>query len=76
MSRHLHLLRGDSADVAAAAIAAAAAQPDTSLTVVLLDAMAAPALPAGIRVLRLGANGLDHGGLLALIFESDRVVSW
>jgi hypothetical protein len=49
--------------------------PDATVTVVMLDGSAPPILPPGARLLRLG-EGLDHAGLLDLIFESDHVISW
>ena len=76
MPSHLHLLKADSGLLAAPVIESAARQPHTSVTVVLLDDTGAPALPPGVRVLRLGAGGLDHAALLDLIFESDHVISW
>jgi hypothetical protein len=76
MASHLHLLTVEASPLAVAAIASAAGQPEASVTVVLLDGVPEPPLPAGARVLRLGAGGLDHGALVELIFSSDHVISW
>jgi hypothetical protein len=73
MARYLHLLKADTPALAPAVIRQAA--PDAILTVVMLDGSAPPSLPPGARLLRLG-EGLDHAGLLDLIFESDHVISW
>jgi hypothetical protein len=64
MARFLHLIKRDSPPLASGA----------EVIVVLLDG-AAPDLPAGVAVKRLGAD-LDHDKLLDLIFESDHVVTW
>ena len=73
MARYLHLLKADAPALASAVIGAPT--PDASVTVVVLDGSAPPALPPGPCLLRLG-EGLDHAGLLDLIFESDHVISW
>jgi hypothetical protein len=73
MARYLHLLKADAHALASAVIGAPT--PDASVTVVMLDGSAPPTLPPGARLLRLG-EGLDHAGLLDLIFESDHVISW
>ena len=76
MASYLHLLRADSAPVAASAIETSSREPGAQVTVVLLDGAAAPALPDGVRVRRLAHGDLDYAGLLELIFAHDRVVSW
>ncbi|HET7875136.1 MAG TPA: hypothetical protein VFN71_06380 [Methylomirabilota bacterium] len=76
MARFLHLLKGDSAPLAGPVIAQNASDSGARVTVVLLDSGAAPSVPAGVEVRRLGRDGFDHSALLDLIFESDHVVSW
>lgn len=76
MPHTLHLLKADSQPLAGPVIAESGREPGSVVTVVLLDAAAAPSLPQGVRVLRLGEGALDHAGLLDLIFEADRVVVW
>lgn len=76
MPTQLHLVKADSCPLAAPVIETAARQPATTVTVVLLDEAHPPALPAGVRVLRLGDAGLDYPRLLDLIFEHDRVMVW
>jgi len=76
MAAFLHLLKCDSADMAAPVIEANRREPDARVTVVLLDASAAPALPAGVTVRRLADGDLDYAGLLDLIFAHDHVVTW
>lgn len=73
MARYLHLLKADAPALARAVIGRAA--PDATITVVMLDASVPPVLPPGARLLHLG-QGLDHAGLLDLIFEADHVISW
>ncbi len=75
MPTQLHLVKADSVPLAGTVIESAARQPGTTVTVVVLDDASPPPLPAGVRVLRMGA-GLDYPGLLDLIFEHDRVVLW
>jgi hypothetical protein len=74
MSRFLHLIKRDSPPLAAVIVARQLQESGAEVTVVLLDG-AAPHLPAGVAVKRLGAD-LDHDKLLDLIFESDHVVTW
>ena len=76
MATFLHLLKRDSADMAAPVIEANRREPDARVTVVLLDAAAAPPLPAGVTVRRLADGDLDYAGLLDLIFAHDHVVTW
>jgi len=72
--RILHLMKRDSPPTAAAVVGRELQDPRAEITVVLLDD-AAPSLPSGLAIKRLGAD-LDHAKLLDLIFESDRVVTW
>ncbi len=74
MRRTLHLLTGPPA-VALAAIEQQHREPGTAVTVVLLHGAAAPPLPDGVAVRRVGRD-LGYGKLLELIFESDQVVTW
>ncbi|MGH7309252.1 MAG: hypothetical protein ACREK6_11210 [Candidatus Rokuibacteriota bacterium] len=46
-----------------------------AVTVALLHGVAGPALPAGVRILRVPGD-LAYDGLLELIFASDHVVTW
>jgi hypothetical protein len=73
MARYLHLLKADAPALAPEVIGHPA--PDATVTVVMLDGSVPPPLPPGARLLRLG-EGLDHAGLLDLIFEADHVISW
>jgi len=73
MARYLHLVRRDSGALAGPVITGA--EPGAEVTVVLLEGGAAPPMPAGARVLRLG-DGLDYAGLLDLVFASDHVIAW
>jgi hypothetical protein len=72
----LHLVSADAGPLAAPVIERTAGEPDTAVTVVLLDGAGAPTLPPTVRVLRLGSGGLDYAALLDLIFASDRVIAW
>lgn len=72
----LHILKADSAALAAPVIDAASREPDTRITVVLLHGAAAPSLRPGITVRRVVDGDLDYAGLLDLIFAADRVVTW
>ena len=76
MAGFLHLLKRDSAAMAASIIEANRREPDARVTVVLLDASAAPTLPTGVTVRRLADGDLDYAGLLDLIFAHDHVVTW
>jgi len=76
MARYLHLLKSDSAPLAGAVIEGTGREPDSLVTVVLLDDAPPPALPDGARVMRLGDPAPDYSRLLDLIFESDRVICW
>lgn len=75
MAHTLHLLKADAPPLAPAAIARTAAVPGAEVTVVLLDAVPAPALPPSVPVHRLGVD-LDHAGLLELVFAADHVIAW
>ncbi|MBI2527706.1 MAG: hypothetical protein HYV93_17205 [Candidatus Rokubacteria bacterium] len=76
MPRYLHLLKSDSGQLAAPVIESIGREPDSSVTVVLLDDAPPPPLPHTARLLRLGDAPLDYSGLLDLIFEADRVIVW
>ena len=76
MAAYLHLLKGDSAALAAPVIASNLREADARVTVVLLEGAAAPALPAGVTMRRLAPGDLDYAGLLDLIFAHDHVVTW
>jgi len=76
MPTFLHLLKRDSACLAAPVIEANSREAGATVTVVLLDGAEAPTLPPTVRVRHLSASDLDYSALLDLIFESDRVISW
>ena len=76
MATFLHLLRGDSAALAGPVIEASLREADARVTVVLLDAAAAPSLPAGVAVRHLAPGDLDYAGLLDLVFAHDHVITW
>ena len=76
MASFLHLIKRDSAEMAASVVEANRREPDARVTVVLLDGAAAPALPAEVTVRRLADGDLDYAGLLDLIFAHDHVVTW
>ena len=76
MAGFLHLIKGDSASLAASVIEANRREPNARVTVVLLDGAAAPSLPADVTVRRLADGDLDYAGLLDLIFAHDHVVTW
>jgi hypothetical protein len=75
MARFLHLLKGDSAALAAPIIEANSREPGSAVTVVLLGGAAPAVLPPGVSLRRLGAD-LDYPALLDLIFEADHVMTW
>ncbi len=75
MATFLHLLRTDSAALAAPVIESHRQEPGAEVTVVLLDGVTMSTLPPGIGLRRLGAD-LDYSALLDLIFQSDHVISW
>ncbi len=76
MPTFLHVLKGDSAPLAAPVIEASAREPGAKVTVVLLDDTTPPSLPPSVTVRRLSPGDLDYSSLLDLIFQSDRVISW
>jgi hypothetical protein len=76
MAAFLHLIKADSAEMAGSVIESNLREPDARVTVVLLEAVAAPALPAGVTVRRLAEGDLDYAGLLDLIFAHDHVITW
>ena len=76
MARVLHLWKADAPAFAAEVLGAAVAAPGDEHTLVCLDGASAPALPAAVRVRRLAPDDLDYAGLVALIFDADRVIAW
>ncbi len=76
MATFLHLVKRDSAALAGPVIESSRREADARVTVVLLDAAAAPSLPAGVTVRRLAPGDLDYAGLLDLIFAHDHVITW
>ncbi|MGH7365280.1 MAG: hypothetical protein ACREKQ_07435 [Candidatus Rokuibacteriota bacterium] len=76
MAAFLHLVKGDSAALAAPVIEGNLREAAARVTVILLDGAAPLALPAGVTVRRLGPGDLDYPGLLDLIFSHDHVITW
>jgi hypothetical protein len=76
MATFLHLVKRDSAALVGPVIESSFREADARVTVVLLDAAAAPSLPAGVAVRRLAPGDLDYAGLLDLIFAHDHVITW
>ena len=76
MAGFLHLVKGDSAALAAWVIEANRRERGAHVTVVLLGGAAAPPLAADVTVRRLAEGDLDYAGLLDLIFAHDHVVTW
>ena len=76
MAKFLHLLKGDAGAIAVPVIRENSREPGVDVTVVLLHGAPDPSLPPGVRVRRLGEDGLDYAALLDLIFDSDHVVTW
>lgn len=74
MARVLHLLKGEEASLAVAAMEAQLAAGD-SVAVALLHGVAAPKLPASVGVLRVPQDA-PYERLLELIFASDHVITW
>lgn len=74
MPRVLHVLKGDHTDLALAVIGPQTAAGD-EVTVALLGATPAPALPAGVTAHRVPED-TSYERLLELIFEADSVVTW
>jgi hypothetical protein len=76
MATFLHLVKADSALLAASVIESNAREAGADVTVILLDHAVPPALPSTVLVRRLAADDVDYAGLLDLIFESDHVITW
>lgn len=76
MATFLHLVKRDSAALAGAVIESNLREAGARVTVVLLDAAAAPSLPAGVSVRRLAPGDLDYASLLDLVFAHDHVITW
>lgn len=74
MGSVLHLLKGGDSHLAEAAIASQVAAGDR-VTVALLHGAPAPALPPGVRLVRV-PDDLPYAGLLEAIFEADQVITW
>jgi hypothetical protein len=76
MATFLHLLKTDTSPLALPVIEENRREPGARITVVLLGAAPAPALPADITVRRLAEGDLDYSSLLDLIFATDHVITW
>jgi hypothetical protein len=83
MPHVLHLLKSPVPDHALSVIRRQSGEPDTTLTVVLIQGVAEPPLPDQVRVRRVADGSpapspdtITHGELLELIFSADQVISW
>jgi hypothetical protein len=76
MATFLHLVKRDAAALAGPVIESNLREADARVTVVLLDAAPAPALPPDVAIRRLAPGDLDYAGLLDLIFAHDHVITW
>lgn len=74
MSAVLHLIKSADADLARAAIEHQH-RTGATVTVALLHGARAPALPDGVRVVRV-PDEVSWDGLLELVFAADHVVTW
>lgn len=74
MGRALHLVKGPDAALPLAALAQHVAAGDT-VTIALLHGVPPPAVPTGVRLLRV-PDDASYEKLLELIFESDQVITW
>jgi len=74
MTRVLHLLKGDDAELMLTVITRQHAAGD-DVTVVRLPGAPTIGLPAGVKVQRV-PDDLTYEGLLQRIFESDQVITW
>jgi hypothetical protein len=70
----LHLIKSADAALARSAIEQHVGAGDR-VTVALLPGGAAPALPPGVTIHRVG-NDLSYSQLLDLIFQADQVLTW
>ena len=75
MATILHLLKGRGSPLVCPVVDAQRSEPGAAVTVVLLPGATPPPLPPDVRVRRVDED-LSWAGLLDLIFESDRVVTW
>jgi len=74
MATVLHLVKSPEVTLVLTSIHHQVAAGD-GVTVALLHGAPVPAVPAGVRLLRVPEQ-LSHDGLLDLIFASDHVVTW
>jgi hypothetical protein len=74
MASALHLLKSADAALAVATIAAEVAAGD-DVTVALLHDVAAPGLPASVRIRRVPGE-MTYEQLLEAMFAADRVIAW
>lgn len=74
MATALHLVKGAADEVITATIDQQLAAHD-AVTVALLHGARSPALPPGVRVLRV-PDDISYAGLLELIFAADHVATW
>ncbi len=83
MPHVLHLLKSERQEHARSVIRKQSQDPDTSVSVVLIQGAPVPDLPSRVTVYRLAENGstaqpghLTDSQLLDLIFSADQVISW
>lgn len=80
MPHFLHLLKGHATETALSAIGQQCQEPGTTVTLVLLHGLPAPAVPDPVTVRRLAEEAhegdLTYSDLLDLIFTADSVISW
>jgi hypothetical protein len=81
MPHILHLVNSTASSHALSVLQRQHRNPDTTLTVVLVQGAATPPLPAEVRVLRLAGDSpapdaLTYAELLDLIFSADQIISW
>jgi hypothetical protein len=83
MPHVLHLLGSGEHEHALTMLRRQSHEPDTSVSVVLIQGAPVPDLPSRVTVYRLAENGptaqpghLTDSQLLDLIFSADQVISW
>ena len=83
MAQVLHLITPPVPAHALSMIQRQSREPDTTLTVVLMQGTKAPTLPSGVLVQHLveesslaDKDTLTYSALLDLIFSADQVISW
>ncbi len=75
MAAVLHLVKSGAQDELVRTTVGQQLADRDAVTVALLHGEPGPALPAGVRILRVPGD-LAYEGLLELIFASDHVLTW